>query len=133
MVGIRHTIIKLNNMDIRPKTIFLDIDGTLIEHSENISEQFTKTPKLLDGTLEKLAEWDRKGYNIILTTGRREGVRDITIKQLSELGIYYDQLIMGIGGGIRVLINDRKKDKEYNTAIAINLTRNQGISNIENL
>lgn len=120
-------------MDIRPKTIFLDIDGTLIEHSENISEQFTKTPKLLDGTLEKLAEWDRKGYNIILTTGRREGVRDITIKQLSELGIYYDQLIMGIGGGIRVLINDRKKDKEYNTAIAINLTRNQGISNIENL
>ena len=35
----------------RPKTIFLDIDGTLIEHSNNISKQFTKTPKLLEGTL----------------------------------------------------------------------------------
>ena len=52
----------------RPKTIFLDIDGTLIYHSENISEQFTKPPKLLNGTLEKLSEWDRKGYNIILIT-----------------------------------------------------------------
>ena len=117
----------------RPKTIFLDIDGTLIYHSEIISEQFTKPPKLLNGTLEKLSEWDRKGYNIILTTGRREGVRDITTKQLAELGIFYDQLIMGLGGGVRVIINDRKKDKENDTAIAINLKRNEGIGNIENL
>lgn len=117
----------------RPKTIFLDIDGTLIEHSENISEQFTKTPKLLEGTLEKLAEWDRNGYNIILTTGRREGVRNTTVKQLSELGIFYDQLIMGLGGGIRVVINDRKKDKHYDTALAINLDRNEGINKINNL
>jgi hydroxymethylpyrimidine pyrophosphatase-like HAD family hydrolase len=117
----------------KPKTIFLDIDGTLIEHSENIAEQLTKTPKLLDGTLEKLSEWDRKGYNIILTTGRREGVRDTTIKQLAELGIFYDQLIMGIGGGIRVLVNDRKKDKNYDTALAINLNRNEGIQKIKDL
>lgn len=117
----------------RPKTIFLDIDGTLIEHFGNISEQFTKAPKLLDGTLEKLNEWDRKGYNIILTTGRREGVRNITVKQLAELGIFYDQLIMGLGGGVRVVINDRKKDKKDDTAIAINLQRNHGISSIENL
>lgn len=120
-------------MENRPKTIFLDIDGTLIEHSENINEQFLKTPKILKGTLEKLAEWDRKGYNIILTTGRREGVRDLTIKQLSELGIFYDQLIMGLGGGVRILINDRKKDKDYDTAIAINLNRNEGIESINNL
>ncbi len=118
-------------MDNRPKTIFLDIDGTLVEHSENISEQYLKTPKLLKGTLEKLTEWDRKGYNIILTTGRKEGVREITVKQLAELGIFYDQLIMGLGGGIRIVINDKKKDKEYDTAIAINLQRNEGISKIE--
>jgi hypothetical protein len=114
----------------RPKTIFLDIDGTLIEHCGNISEQFTKTPKLLEGTLEKLSEWDQKGYNIILTTGRREGVRDITVKQLAELGIFYDQLIMGLGGGVRVIVNDRKKNKTDDTAIAINLDRNEGIRNV---
>ena len=117
----------------RPKTIFLDIDGTLVEHSEDISRQLTETPKLIEGTLEKLIEWDRKGYNIILTTGRRESSRESTIKQLSELGIFYDQLIMGLGGGIRVLINDRKKNESYDTAISINLNRNEGIKKIKDL
>jgi intein/homing endonuclease len=115
----------------RPKTIFLDIDGTLIEHSENISKQLTSEPKIIQGTLEKLLEWDRKGYNIILTTGRRESVRKLTEDQLSKLGIYYDQLIMGIGGGVRVLVNDRKKDSEDDTAVAINLKRNSGIQSVK--
>lgn len=117
----------------RPKTIFLDIDGTLIEHSENISNQLTGEPQILEGTLDTLMEWDRNGYNIILTTGRRESARRVTEKQLSNLGIYYDQLIMGIGGGIRVIVNDRKKNNEYDTAIAINLKRNEGIQSIKNL
>ena len=59
--------------EVRPKTIFCDIDGTLIEQTtphQTASEEFT--PKLLSGTLEKLKEWDKKGYNIILTTGRKE-------------------------------------------------------------
>lgn len=117
----------------RPKTIFLDIDGTLIEHSEDISKQFITTSKILDGTLETLTSWDKKGYNIILTTGRREGVRDITVKQLAELGIFYDQLIMGLGGGIRVVVNDRKKNKNHDTAVAINLDRNEGIKSLNDL
>jgi hydroxymethylpyrimidine pyrophosphatase-like HAD family hydrolase len=117
----------------RPKTIFLDIDGTLIEHTEEITGQLTTKPKLLTGTLETLTEWDRKGYNIILTTGRRESARKVTEQQLTELGIFYDQLIMGIGGGIRVVVNDRKKDKEYNTAMSINLKRNEGINSIKDL
>ena len=117
----------------RPKTIFLDIDGTLIEHTEEITEQLTKKPILLKGTLETLTEWDRKGYNIILTTGRRESARKITEQQLSELGIFYDQLIMGLGGGIRVVVNDRKKNKTDDTAIAINLDRNYGIKEIKYL
>jgi hypothetical protein len=40
---------------------------------------------------------------------------------------------MGLGGGIRVVINDRKKDKHYDTALAINLDRNEGIGKINNL
>jgi hypothetical protein len=38
---------------------------------------------------------------------------------------------MGIGGGIRVLVNDRKKDETYDTALAINVDRNKGIKDIE--
>tara|TARA_R110000751_G_scaffold109312_4_gene206327 strand:- start:9643 stop:10002 length:360 start_codon:yes stop_codon:yes gene_type:complete len=117
----------------RPKTIFLDIDGTLIKHHGNLIKQVKSPPTLLDGTIDKLLEWERKGYNIILTTGRKESYREKTTKMLSETAIPYDQLVMGIGGGVRVLINDKKPDNENNTAIAINLKRNDGIGKINEL
>ena len=83
-------------MDIRPKTIFCDIDGTLVTHAKpTIAQLPTHKLNLLEGTLEKLLEWDKLGYNIILTTGRKESLRKITEKQLEEAGIFYDQLIMG--------------------------------------
>jgi|TARA_R110000744_G_scaffold1176_1_gene4158 hypothetical protein len=116
----------------RPKTIFCDIDGTLVEHDsplETIKPGYKL--KLLPGTLETITKWDRKCYRIILTTGRREGARVETEKQLREAGIIYDQLIMGISGGTRVLINDKKPDGFTETAFAYNLIRNEGIKNLE--
>jgi hypothetical protein len=112
---------------MKHKTIFCDIDGCLIEHQN----YYNDTPILLDGTLEKIKEWDRKGYRLILTTGRRESTRKITEDKLSELGITYDCLIMGLGPGVRILINDIKPEDNSDTAIAINLERNVGISNID--
>ena len=118
-------------MDIRPKTIFCDIDGTLVKHTppNNTSRPDYKM-ELLDGTLEILMEWDKRGYNIILTTGRKESLRKVTEQQLSEVGIFYDQLVMGIGGGPRILINDCK-DNGDQFASAINIERNKGIKNIQ--
>ena len=114
----------------RPKTIFCDIDGTLVEHSDPCQTAFPKhTLKLIDGTHKKLLEWDRRGYNIVLTTGRREGSRKETEKQLSQAGIIYDKLIMGIGGGPRVLINDCKPDGTK-TAHAITVNRDEGLSSV---
>ena len=116
----------------RPKTIFSDIDGTLVEHiSPFKSTNPNHKMKLLPGTLEKLQVWDMKGYYIILTTGRKESMRKSTEIQLAEVGIMYDQLVMGIGGGIRVLINDTKPYGDFNTAESINLNRNEGIKNIK--
>lgn len=118
--------------DIRPTTIFCDIDGTLVKHhSPLVATQPDFHMELLPGTLDALDEWDRKGYNIILTTGRRESMRKVTEKQLAEVGIIYDQLIMGIGGGKRYLINDKKPNGSKNYASAINLIRNKGIQNIK--
>lgn len=115
---------------MRPKTIFCDIDGTLIRHdAPEVAFKSDYKMTVLSGTLEKLLEWDRLGYNIILTTGRRDSMRAMTEKQLSEVGIFYDQLIMGLGGGERCLINDTKPDGTV-TASVINLNRNQGIKNI---
>jgi ribonucleotide monophosphatase NagD (HAD superfamily) len=115
----------------RPKTILCDIDGTLIKHCGDICNQhLVRENVLLDKTLDKLREWDLKGYKIILITGRRESTRAETEKQLSHLGIIYDQLVMGVTGGIRVLINDTKPNDDTPTSIAVNVKRNQGIGEI---
>ena len=114
----------------RPKTIILDIDGTLVEHvPPNVAQGFNQM-RLLDGTIEKLIEWDRLGYNIILLTGRRESSRRQTERQLEEVGIFYDQLIMGVGGGCRILINDKKPGGQL-TAFSINLDRDLGIKDLD--
>ena len=115
----------------KPKTIFCDIDGTLVKHYPpdiNSVPDFKLT--LLTGTLETLREWDRKGYNIILVTGRRESMRQSTEEQLKKIGIFYDQLVMGIGGGQRVIINDLKLDSDEPTAAHFCLKRNNGISKL---
>lgn len=112
-------------------TIFCDIDGTLVKHApvtSTVHENYKL--EVLDGTIEKLAEWELKGYKIILTTGRKESLRYSTEKQLREAGIFYDMLIMGIGGGVRYLINDRKSDGT-NACHAISLDRNKGIKNLD--
>lgn len=58
-------------------------------------------------------------------------MRKFTEEQLEAAGIFYDQLIMGIGGGVRVLINDLKPGSDEQTAIAFNIKRDIGISKIE--
>jgi|TARA_R110000823_G_scaffold192591_1_gene324163 hypothetical protein len=115
----------------RPVTIFCDIDGTLVKHAPPLKSSMPNHHmELIEGTPEKLDEWDRLGYNIILTTGRRESMRLNTERQLSEVGIFYDQLIMGIGGGPRYLINDLKPDGAE-TAFSIQIERNKGLKNVK--
>jgi phosphoglycolate phosphatase-like HAD superfamily hydrolase len=115
----------------RPKTLILDIDGTLVEHvPPSVAQTPQHTMRLLPNPRERLIEWDRKGYNIILLTGRRESLREETVRQLSEVGIFYDQLIMGVGGGPRILINDKKPTGEA-TAFHYNPERNVGVGDIQ--
>ena len=117
-------------MSNKPKTIICDIDGVLLQHrNQGLSSQLYSKP--LDGTIEKINEWDAKGYNIILITGRRESLRKKTEEQLLMYDIFYDQLIMGVGGGDRVVINDRKPNSEKDTTYAINLYRNEGVSEVK--
>lgn len=111
-------------------TIFLDIDGTLLQHQGNLSLLMVNDPLLIKGTIDKLNEWEKIGCKIVLTTGRKESQRSLTVQQLEKLGIFYDLLIMGLGGGPRYLINDKKGDGT-DTAFAINLIRNYGISEIK--
>ena len=119
----------MSNLSDIPKTIFCDIDGTLVLHDGSFHPSLTSRMTPISGTVDKLREWCYKGYTIILTTGRKECLRLQTIGQLRDAGIPYDQLIMNVGRGVRVLINDRKPSGE-DTAIAINLDRDSGIEKI---
>jgi hydroxymethylpyrimidine pyrophosphatase-like HAD family hydrolase len=119
-------------MDVRPKTVFCDIDGTLLCHMGNLSDiiVYDKDSEPTKGAAAKLNEWDYKGYKIILVTGRPEPMRKLTMQQLQRAGIVYHQLIMDVGGGCRVLINDTKPTTNE-TAVAITVKRDKGISDIE--
>jgi|SRR5581483_9600185 len=117
--------------DPRPCTILIDIDGTILFQRGGLDQQILQTSTLLPGVLEKFHEWDRLGYIIILMTGRKESMRRITERQLEELGVYFDQLVMGIGGGVRVLINNSKDScPGLNTAVGITIPKNKGLEEL---
>jgi hypothetical protein len=112
------------------KTLFIDIDGSIIKHKGNQSKMFMEDMEILPGVIEKFNEWDANGYKIILTTGRKECLREITHNQLLKNGIFYDQLVMGCTRGERVLINDKKPNNTMSVATAIQINRNEGLSGV---
>jgi mannose-6-phosphate isomerase-like protein (cupin superfamily) len=111
-----------------PKTVFCDIDGTLLKHN---GDPYSLEETILPGVFESIREWEKRNYRIILTTGRRECFRKQTEELLGKLGILYDQLIMGLPNGDRVLINDKKPNGIRNTAYAVNLVRNDGLEHMD--
>lgn len=118
-------------LEKRPKTVILDIDGTLVWQGGPPGASL-KEGDAIAGTVEKLWEWDSLGYRIVLMTGRREGSRAVTEKLLSDLGIIYDTLVMDAGSGVRVLVNDiDPKHADIPKAIAVNIRRNEGIANLK--
>ncbi len=117
-------------MSSSPKTVFCDIDGTLLHHSGNILENLSQQP-ILANVAETIRQWDKLNYTIILTTGRKESTRSLTEKQLQDAGIVYHQLIMNLPNGPRVIINDKKEHGIENTAYAINVVRNEGLANVD--
>ena len=102
-------------------TIFCDIDGTLAIHDK---EPDNLSLNIIDGSLEKLKEWNKQGYTIILTTSR---TKEYELRNLlKHYSVPYDQLICGLPSGSRILINDVKLDVKP-TAYSINILRNHGI------
>ena len=120
-------------MNNKPKTILCDLDGTLTKHpgDSTLIQNPEYELEVLPGVKEFLYTVDFNSYHLIITTGRKESAREATVKQLQRAGILYDQLIMGFGGGDRILINDRKGGRTEDTAFAINLTRNEGVKGVK--
>lgn len=106
-------------------TIFCDIDGTIFKYRK-FENLFSEKASLIDGIQNYLKEFSFNGGHIVITTARPNTLREFTIEELMENNIPFDQLVMGIGRGERILINDSEFDN-VPRAIAIPLNRNQSI------
>ena len=117
------------------KTIFSDIDGTLIEQVR-FEDLDPNVVNVLPGVREKMNEWYEAGHYIVLTTARPDYLRLITTLQMEKAGIRFHQLVMGIGREERILINNNSKGEPENArAMAVAVGRDAGFinSNWENV
>ena len=112
---------------MKNKTIFTDIDGTLV-HQVNFENLDPFTSKALPGAVEILTKMYKQGHHIVLTTARPEELRDLTIQEMDLLGIPFHQLVMGIGRSERILINNKSnKNPKEKRATAIEVHKNGGL------
>jgi len=110
----------------KPKTLFIDIDGTVLKHMHSISAVYNNDAEVLPNVVEKINEWDSQGHKIVFVTARKESTRKITERQLRTFGLAWDHLLMGVGGGQRFLINDKLNENDSDRAVGINVITNQG-------
>jgi hypothetical protein len=105
-------------------TWLIDLDGTVCIHNgyKNGGDE------LLPGVSDFWSSIPSED-KIILLTARKS--TDIAALQcfLNQVGLRYDQIIADLPMGERILLND-KKPSGLVTAIAVNLTRDQGLSDL---
>ena len=119
-----------NNYKAQYNTLFIDIDGTLIENTSYKFPPYTGNGK----PLVKNIKWLRKLYNedktqIVLTTSRPQESMQETIVELFEKEIPYDKLIMGLNHSKRIIINDYANSNPYPSCDSINIERNSDTLN----
>jgi hypothetical protein len=107
------------------KTLFVDVDGTLVKSSGKYTSPYWGET---DGIKENI-DFLNKLYNtgkvyIILTTARPSSARDVTVEQLEREGVKYDNIIFDLFHANRTLINDYGTSTPYPTCDAVNIVRN---------
>ena len=112
-------------------TLFVDIDGTIIKYRK-FSELSTSVLTPIQDVIDFVNNSYDKGCHIVITTARPQTFELFTKQELEKLGVKYHQMLMGIGRGTRVILNDKDPDApELPRAWGINFTRDQGLKDIE--
>jgi hypothetical protein len=119
------TIDAWNKYKSQYKCLFVDIDGTLVTNSSIHFPPYIGNADTLQSNVDYLNSLHQAGkVKIVLTTSRPKNMRDITVSELEDKKILYDELIMGLPHCKRVIINDFAKSNPYPSCEAINLPRN---------
>ena len=109
----------------KPQTFFIDLDGTILKHAHRYSN-LKNGQELCDGVKDAMDELDSNGHKIIIVSARKESAREKTEEMLWELGIPYDQLILGVSQGCRVMVNDIISNGSERRARAVNVITDNG-------
>jgi hypothetical protein len=109
-------------------TLFVDIDGTLVENANPLGIANNWSSFIpITSNLDFLLKLQNKGRTkIIFTTSRSERHRDYVVSSLSAYGFSDPQLVMGLPHAKRILVNDFARTNPFPSAIAVNLPRNSG-------
>jgi len=117
------------NKVIKNPTLFVDIDGTLVKYRK-FNELATSVLTPIQDVIDYVNDHYDSGSIVIITTARPESYRDLTIQELSEVGVKYHQIVMDCGRGTRVVLNDMDPENPIQRAVGINFVRDEGFKSI---
>lgn len=107
-------------------TFFVDIDGTLVKYRK-FAELENSTLEPIQDVIDTINDYYEKGAHIVITSARPDSYELFTKQELETIGIKYHQIILGLGRGTRVVINDNDPENpEISRSLGINLNRNMG-------
>ena len=109
------------------KTLFVDLDGTLVESSGKYTPPLWGDTKSIKENVDFLNSlYDTGKVYIIITTSRSSNVKwkDRTLDQLEREGIKYHDIIFDLPHCNRTIINDYGTSNPYPTCDSVNISRN---------
>ena len=107
------------------KTIFVDLDGTLVTNTSHHFPPYIGKGNPLQSNIDYLNKlYSTKRVKIIITTSRPKEFYQETIDELRSKNIHFDDIIMGLPHAQRILINDFAKSNPYPSCSALNIPRN---------
>lgn len=119
------TLESWNSYKSQYKCLFVDIDGTLVTNSSCHFPPYVGSGKSIQENIDFLNDLYKSGkVKIFLTTSRPNSLKDLTVEELNDKGVLYDELITGLPHCQRVIINDFAKSNPYPSCKAINIPRN---------
>ncbi len=106
-------------------TLFIDLDGVLVENSAEYFQPFWGETGAIAPNVDAINRLYEAGYaEIVLTTSRSHEAEQITREQLARLGVKYNQILFGLLHARRILVNDYSPSNPYRSCDAINIQRN---------
>jgi len=105
-------------------TVFVDLDGTLVESSSQFFERKWGETDGLPGNVKAINALHGSGkVRVVLTTSRKKAFAAATARQLERLGVQYHDILYELPHAKRILINDYSRSNRYKVAEAINIPR----------